>query len=605
MSTPGASRVKITVLPSGQELHIPDGPNLLEALQAYGLDVPTICGGMGTCGQCKVRFVTAAPTSTDEERALLSAEQIAQGWRLACRHCVASEATISLSPSQLGSIDSKSRLDIAPEVEEIDPGIYVHHLQASSSERDDQQADVERLSKMLGEQVAIPLRILRQLPAILRDNGPRVTAIAADDGVIDLLRTDQFQGVYGVALDVGTSTLAGYLFDLATGKQLAVAGCRNPQERFGADVISRIRHVQETGENGLEDLQTLVVGAVNELIELVARRAGVSIESIYKATIVGNPTMLHLLLGIDPSAIGHSPYVPVFRDGVSLRAQEVDLYVSPLARVELLPGISAYVGADVLAGMLSVDMGRRNSVELLLDIGTNGEIVLSTGSKLLTCSAAAGPAFEGGSITQGMSALDGAIEHVSLQGREVCCSVVGGKPARGICGSGLLNAVAGLRTAGLIDSSGRLQESGNPLSERIEGQGSKARFLLEDDEAPVYLTQQDIREFQLAKSAIRTGIEILIEEASISADKIERVFIGGAFGSSLQPESLLRVGLLPKVPQDSIVPVGNCAGQGAKLAMLNQREMQKLESLQQTVQHVELSSCESFQRRFVNHIRFP
>ena len=211
-----------------------------------------------------------------------------------------------------------------------------------------------------------------------------------------------------------------------------------------------------------------------------------------------------------------------------------------------------------------------------------------------------------GDVSKQLSeALDGAIEHVSVQGTEVRCSVIGDKDAVGICGSGLLDAIAGLRMVGLIDSSGRLQESGSPLSKRMQGQGSKARFLLADDDAPVQITQRDIREFQLAKSAIRTGIEILLEEASISIDKIDRVFIGGAFGSSLRPESLLRVGLLPRIPQDRIVPVGNCAGQGAKLALLNRKDMQRVETLQQRVQHVELSSCKTFQRRFVDHMGFP
>jgi len=597
-------KVKINVLPAGRELLIPQGENLFEALRAKGLSIPSTCNGAGTCGQCKVRFHRGAPAPKSEDQALLPVDEIEQGWRLSCRHQVTGETTITL-PIQRSNLVAKVQRDGPLEDGVVNSGVSVHSLELPSPARDDQHGDIHRLSTVLGKKVNVPLPILQKVPAILRNNNFKVTVIEVDGKVLDLLPNVQFKGIYGVAVDVGTTTLAGYLFDLSSGKQLGVAAAQNPQARFGADVISRIRHVDEKGEQGLKELQTLVLNTVKELIAKIACRTGIDTGAIYKATIVGNPTMLHLLLGINPSAIGQSPYIPVFCSGFSFPASEINLSISPLANVDILPAISAYVGADILAGMLTVNMGGKASIELLLDIGTNGEIVLAVGDKLFVCSTAAGPAFEGGSISQGMSALDGALDRVQIQDHELTCSVIGSKNAIGICGSGLLDAVAVLRRIGLIDASGRLRKTEHPLSSRIEEKGSKTRFLLANEKVPVYLAQRDIREFQLAKGAIRSGIEILMEQADVRKEELERVYIGGAFGSSLRAESLLRVGLLPPIPPDRIVSIGNCAGQGAKLALLDQKSNQKLEKLIEQTEYVELSSSNAFNQLFVKHMHFP
>jgi len=321
--------------------------------------------------------------------------------------------------------------------------------------------------------------------------------------------------------------------------------------------------------------------------------------------VVGNPTMLHLLLNVDPTAIANSPYAPVLRDGAALRANELGLAIAPLARVEILPAISGYVGADIVAGMLYANLGERETIELLLDIGTNGEIVLAVEERMFACATAAGPAFEGASISQGMSALDGAIHQVTVEDDKLACSVIGGKEARGICGSGLLDAVAELRAIGLIDKSGRLRRTKHPLSLRIEGKGAKARFLISSKDTSVYLTQKDIREFQLAKGAIRAGIEVMLERAEISVDDIDRILIGGAFGSSLRPESLLRVGLLPQINIEKIVSLGNSAGQGAKLALRDRKVTPRLQQLIEGTEYIELSFIKSFSSKFMKCMQFP
>ena len=591
---------KITILPEKKEVLLPVGENLLRALHEKGFDIPSPCNGAGTCGQCRVRFEQGAPPPTDGERRLLNSQEIEDGWRLSCLHKV--EGAAAIYPTvQTGELDTKAQVDSFLEVEDVDPGVSAHFLELSPPGRNDQRADFLRVQEGLGQELVAPLPILKKLPSILRGSGFSLTVVKDNDTILDIVPNDHSHAVYGVAIDIGTTTLACYLFDLVSGRQLAVAAGSNPQKTFGADVISRIGHVRKQ-KKGLEELQRLVVNALNELIARMARKVKIATSSIYKVTVVGNPTMLHLFLGLDPSGIDHSPYVPVIQDGLTTRAEEVGMAIAPFAKVEVLPGVSAYVGADIVAGMLYANLGMTDEVVLFLDVGTNGEIALAVGNEIFTCSAAAGPAFEGASISQGMSALDGAIYRVTLDGDELSCAVVGEKEARGICGSGLLDAVAVLRKIGLIDKTGRLRKTEHPLSSRIEGEGTRARFLLSDG---VYLTQKDIREFQLAKGAIRAGIDVLLEHAAVNFDDIDRVLVGGAFGSSLFPLSLLRTGLLPPISVEKIHFLGNSAGQGAKLVLLNHKNEEKLQQLNKRINYIELSFIKDFSQRFVSCMQFP
>jgi len=593
-------KAKLTIMPEKREILLPVGENLLIALRKEGLNILSLCNGAGTCGQCRVRFEQGAPTPTDGDRRFLNSQEIQDGWRLSCLHKVEGEAAIYLM-TQTGQLDAKAQKDSPLEEGEIDPGIDAHFLQLSPPGRDDQRADLLRLQERLGQELAVPLPVLKRLPSILRDNEFSLTVIKAEKEILNLLPNDHSHEIYGVAIDIGTTTIACYLFELVGGRQLAVAAGSNPQSAFGADVISRIGYVREQ-KKGSEELRRLVVDALNELITRMVQEMGIKRDAVYKVTVVGNPTMLHLFLGIDPLAIDHSPYVPVIQNGLTLRAEEVGLAVFPFARVEILPAVSAYVGSDIVAGILYADMGTKDAIELFLDIGTNGEVVLAVDKKIFACSTAAGPAFEGASIAQGMSALDGAIHQVTLEEDKLSCSVIGKKEARGICGSGLLDAVAVLREIGLIDRSGRLLRTEHPLSSQIEGEGTKVRFLLSDE---VYLTQKDIREFQLAKGAIRAGIEVMLEHASIGSDDIDRILVGGAFGSSLSPLSLLRTGLLPSIDVGRIISLGNSAGQGAKLVLRNRRNTQRLQQLIKRTNYIELSFIKEFSQKFITHMQFP
>jgi len=504
-----------------------------------------------------------------------------------------------------GVFDAKAQMDaVLPDIE-VAPRIESHYLQLAPPQREDQDADLSRLAAALGRGVVLPVPMLRKLPHILRDSEFALTVVHAGEDVLDLRPGDRTKEIYGVAIDVGTTTLAAYLLDLADGKQLAHRATGNPQAVAGGDVITRIRYVRRNGQPGLEELRDRVIAALNGLILEVVSQAEISETTIYEATIVGNPTMLHLLMGIDPSGIGRSPYVPVLREAMNIPAGEIGLRMAPFGKARILPAVSAYLGADVVAGLLYADVGASDRVELFLDIGTNGEIVLAIGDRLVACSAAAGPAFEGATIHQGMSALAGAIDHVSIDGADVRCSVIGDMDTIGICGSGLVDAVAELRRVELIDRSGRLQPMHQSLSSRIEGKGAERRFLLTDKESPVWITQKDIRGCQLAKGAMRAGVEAIFEHACIKSSDLDRVLIGGAFGCSLRPESLLRIGLLPPISPRKIFLLGNSAGQGAKIALCDRKAFERLRWIVERTEYVELSYSESFSRQFIDHIRFP
>ena len=600
----GSDYVEVTVYPEGRVLRADVGEDILSLLRRSNLWIESDCGGIGTCGKCKVQFISEAPPPSDPDCQLLTPHEIESGWRLSCIHRAEKPTTIYI-PVENGTPNAKVREDTPLGQSKTDTGIHIKTVPVSAPGLEDQRAHTTRLREALDEGVRFPITSLRRLANAIALRPSTVTVIEAGGKVLDVLAEASFHGAYGTAIDVGTTTLATYLFDLTSGRQVSVAASGNPQRSFGADVISRIAHVRRKGVAGLHELQHAVTADINRLIAELTSAAKISPQSIYKAMIVGNPTMLHLLLGIDPTGIDVSPYVPVFTDALRLDAQAVGLWIHPQGVVETLPAVSAYVGADIIAGIVYTELGEHKSNELFLDVGTNGEIVVASKGHMIACSTAAGPAFEGASIKQGMSALPGAIESVTIRDHEVNCVVIGGGAATGICGSGLLDAVAELQRIGLIDTTGRLRKTKSPLSAHIEGDNKDARFRLTEDQVPIYLNQQDIREFQLAKAAMRTGIESLLRHAHLSADSLDKVLVGGAFGAHLRREHLVRTGLLPRIPVDCIVTIGNSAGQGAKIALLNQQLLEKSRQVAAKIEYLELSGHSTFRDTYLDHISFP
>ncbi|TMF38552.1 MAG: DUF4445 domain-containing protein [Chloroflexi bacterium] len=600
-----ARKLEVTYLPFDRTTRVPPGTTVFSAAHWIGLPIDSTCGGRGTCGKCKVRVIRGRQDPETADHRQLRPQEIADGWRLSCQARIYEDMTCEVP--QLLRVPKAATMGLGRLVI-LDPNVRKVYLELSEPTMDDQRSDVARLKEALtteGHDMVAGVAVLRTLPTVFREAGFHVTAVLAGEHLVAVEPGDTTGECYGVAFDVGTTTLVGTLMNLRTGMAASVLSTLNGQAPFGADVISRISHGMN-GPGAIQELQEAVVTTMNTILDELYRESGVLPAQTYEAVVVGNVTMLHLLLGIDPTPLSMSPFTPAFMDQLSVEARELGLRIHPHGYVQTLPALGAYVGADIVAGVLATGIVREDKLRVFVDVGTNGEIVLGTAQRALATAAPAGPAFEGSQIKCGMRATVGAIEGVQL-GDRVELQVIGGDvPAEGICGSGLVDAVAQLLLAGLLDHSGRLRTrgdvAGHPLADRlIEIDGVRA-FLLADG---VYLTQRDIRELQFAKGSIATGIKVLMDILGVKAADLDQVLLGGSFGSYLNPESAKIIGLVPPVDVDRIIAVGNSAGEGAKIALLSYRERQVAFELPSRIEYVELSGRSDFNDSFVSVLGFP
>jgi uncharacterized 2Fe-2S/4Fe-4S cluster protein (DUF4445 family) len=598
-------KLEVTYLPFDRSTRVPPGTTVFSAAHWIGLPIDSTCGGRGTCGKCKVRILGAATEITDADHRELRQDEIANGWRLSCQAHVHEDLTCEVP--QLLRVPKAATMGLGRLVI-LDPNVRKVYLELEPPTLHDQRSDVTRLRDALeaeGHDMTAEVAVLRSLPSVLRGAEFKVTAVLAGERLVAVEPGDTTGECYGIAFDVGTTTLVGTLMNLRTGMAAAVSSTLNGQAPFGADVISRISHAMNGGDAVLE-LQAAVLQTMNEIIARLYAEAGVSADRTYEAVVVGNVTMLHLLLGVDPAPIAVMPFTPAFMEPVTVASSEVGLDIHPHGYLQTLPALGAYVGSDIVAGVLATGLAREDKLRIFVDVGTNGEIVIGSTQRSLATAAPAGPAFEGSQIKCGMRATDGAIEGVSL-GDRVELQVIGGdaKPA-GICGSGLVDAVAQLLLSGLLDHSGRMKSredaGSHPLADRlIEVEGVRAFLLAEG----VYLTQRDVRELQFAKGSIATGIKVLMDILGVSTGDVDEVFLGGSFGSYLNPESAKIIGLVPPVDVDRIIAVGNSAGEGAKIALLSYRERQVAFELPSRLEYVELSGRTDFNDSFVSVLQFP
>lgn len=601
---------QITFLPGGRIVELEAGETLLEAAQRGGLQPAGDCGGRGTCGKCRMRILDGPRETADEsENKHLPRDEQEQGWVLGCRRTAPGDLTVELPPWA----DVHHRKQDLPGTAtnlEADAGIEKVFLQLDKPSVSDQRPDLERLQDGLDRgDLSMTLRELKTLPDLLRRSSFAATAVVEKQSIITVEEGDTREHIYGVAFDIGTTTIMGALLDLRKAEPLALASATNPQGVYGADVISRINYAAR-GPRERAELQDRVIGAVNAIIDSLLEQAELEHNNIYKVVAAGNTTMSHLFLGIDPAHLAPAPFVPAFNRPPVVEAAALGLQVNPAARVTFLPGIAGYVGSDTVAVILATGLDQGESNRLAIDIGTNGELVLASRGKLLSCSTAAGPAFEGAQIYQGMRAAPGAIEAVSWQGKSLKVETIDEKPATGICGSGLLDAVAALLQGGILEGSGRFR---HPLPAdrgilRRNSRGSLEYALITSSPAAggrdIVLTQGDVRELQLAKGAIRAGIEILLREGGITAADLDEVLLAGAFGSYLRKESALEIGLLPPLPPEKIRAVGNAAGEGCKMALTSRKDRQRANRIARATGHIELSGRKDFQDLFVSAMLF-
>ena len=600
------SEVTVTVLPAEEELTVAKESNLLQILHERDYPILSSCGGEGVCGSCRVKITENTPPPTHSERVLIPKDELDRDIRLACQTTIETDLTVELlRTSSLGKF--KAALDSRTSGITPDSGIEGKDIQLSPPSKADQRADTERIEDEFEKEVRFSLSTLRKISTALRENDFRVNVIVEDRiNLLDVRDRKDSSDPCGIAFDIGTTTIAGYLVNLASGEQIDVMSKGNPQQNLGSDVISRIKYARKNDE-GLDKLQHSVLSAMNEIIRGLTERNSVDSDDIYKSTVVGNPTMIHLFAGIDPTNIDHAPFIPVLKNLHVLEGSDLDLNINESGRISLLPALSGYVGSDILSGILYTEMHKSSQLQLLIDIGTNGEIVLGSENEMLACSTAAGPAFEGANISYGMPAGEGAIAHVTVDGGEVDLEVLGreGVP-KGLCGSGIVDAVGELLTAQIIASNGNLKpDNSSPLTSRVINRDGKLAFLLADSENPIFLNQRDIREIQLAKGALRAGIEVLLEEMGATIEDVGQIFLAEAFGNYLSKPNVLRLGAIPHVKTDKIVSVGNSAGEGAKMTLINRHFEEEIRNISRNITHVELSYHSKFSDYFTSSLRFP
>lgn len=590
--------VRIRVVPFERILEGQEGENLFSVFQREAIPLESYCGGMGSCGKCVVRVLEGKVTPlTVLEREHLG-KRGEEGFRLACQVVVLGDVSCDVSPS----------LQTASFVLLGDEGERVHEFGDSPIQRKvvlfrkPSLFSVTSLKEELAREIPIPSfsRPALQDLSLLGGRDEVVLEAIWDEREVFALFSPPEEEFLGIAFDLGTTTVACALVDLASQRVLAQEGVLNRQVRFGADVISRLRAIQDALEN-LKTLQRDVLETMNELVETLCRRGGWRRDRIFAVTVAGNTIMEHLFLGLSPLSVGVAPFVPVLREGYLLRAKDVGLLVHPEASVYVLPCVAGYVGGDVVGGIGALKVHETEKVTLYIDIGTNGEIVLISRGRILACGTAAGPAFEGAGIRFGMRASQGAISAVSFENGEVIMTTIGDLPPQGICGTGLIDIMAGLLKEHLLSPTGRFQER-PPWSRRFEKEGKDKRFVLSRDPY-IYLTQRDVEKLQLALAAMRAGRSILLREAGLEEKDIEEVVLAGAFGSFIRPESAKRIGLIPEDTPTRFV--GNAALLGAQGALLSRNFRKTLEHLARRVEYIELSARRDFEEAFCEGLVLP
>lgn len=609
---------KITFQSEDYCLSVDEGTSVKEAIISAGLDFDFPCGGRGSCGKCRIKILNRTIPPTEKETKYLLDSELKAGIHLACDTEIHDNIIVELNSEKkvLHNILESSvqrNFNIYPLLKKIYVKVKLPSLES-------QKSDYNRLKETLllqnlnCENVKIKMPVLEVLPTILREEKHDVTVILNKDEIIGIERGDTRKNMLGVAFDIGTTTIVVYLLDLVTGKELATSSALNPQIKFGADVISRITYANQN-KDGIKTMQSALLKVLNRLIGDTLEKSDKTRDDVYAITIVGNTCIHHLFLGLTPKYIAAAPYVPVITEAINLSAQELSLNINPCGRVFVLPNIAGFVGADTTAVILATEIDKSEDIKLAIDIGTNGEMVLGYCDKLVACSTAAGPAFEGAQISSGMRGASGAIDHVYFN-QKLSYTVIDGKKPQGICGSGLLDTIAGLVELGIINKRGKLlspDEITNPAAKEfvkyiINHETGNAFLLVPETQTahgiPIMITQEDITALQLAKGAISAGIKILIDECDVTFDDIKEVLLAGAFGNYMNPRSACAIGLIPKELEDKVKMVGNAAGTGSKLALISRREYERCNNIADSTKYIELSAKKSFKKAFAKGMHF-
>jgi uncharacterized 2Fe-2S/4Fe-4S cluster protein (DUF4445 family) len=568
-----------------------DGETLFQAARRHGVRIVGACGGRGTCGSCMVR-VSAGEVEGETEAG--------KKWARACQLKPHSDCTVQIAPRSLARV---ARADIesdSAEILAVDALLTGHDVAVEEATLNDTAADLDRVLRDLGiGEPRIDIAAARQLPAALRKHHWATRVQLRRDGTAAEIVGFSPSGsrLLGLAVDLGTTNAAAFLIDLQSGARLASLGIENPQTAWGGDLISRINYaIQTTG--GAEELRQSAVEALNALAHDLAHAVGAPVTDIADMAICGNTAMHHLLTGLPVRQLGRAPFVAVVREAMDIKARDLGINIAPGASVHLVANVGGFVGGDHVTALLATrERWQDARVSLVMDIGTNTEISLIHNGRILSASCPSGPALEGGHISSGMRAADGAIERVSAENGRLKLGVIGNKEPVGVCGSGVLDAIAALRDLGLLNDGGRLV---GPHPDLGEIDGKRAAIL-----APgVAFSQADVRAVQLAKAAIRTGVGLLLAEIGLEESDIDRFIIAGAFGAYISVESGVAIGLFPDLPRERFEQVGNAAGAGIRQMLVSASARRAAAALAARCEYIELSTRSAFQRNFMHHIGF-
>jgi uncharacterized 2Fe-2S/4Fe-4S cluster protein (DUF4445 family) len=574
-----------------------DGQSILECGRRLNVDIVSICGGMGTCGKCRVRVVSGRVNEhSPEEDSGMSVQDLDQNYRLACRTRPIDDVRIYIPPESL-TAPQRTQVEGLELEFEPDPPFRILDVQLRPPTLGNPEADEMNLIASLDEQHGVSMRkidlgVLQMLSPAIRDSAWKVRVALRDNEIVAVGSTESRW--LGLAVDIGTTKIAAYLVDVASGRTLASKGLMNPQISYGEDVVSRITAASKSPESAA-NFQTMLVDALNAAVDSLCGKTGARRDHIAEAVIVGNTAMHHLFLKLPVKQLGMAPYVPALRSAIDIKARDLGLLIAPGGYIHLLPNIAGYVGADHVAMLLGTDVTSSNGIVLAIDIGTNTEICLINRGRLSSVSCASGPAFEGAHIKNGMRAAPGAIEHVILKGQRLEIQTIGGISPIGICGSGLLDVVAQMRLNDALDASGKIQA--HPLVRNIQGMNEFVVSVLPDRD-DISVTQKDIRELQMAKAAIRLGIVALLEAEDLCEEDIGEVVIAGAFGTFIDIESAVTIGMLPPLPLERFKQVGNAAGTGARMALVSHRRRIEARQIAERNHYIELGSIPGFNRKF-------
>jgi len=608
----------IIFLPYGRRLKASKGKTLLDAALDAGVKIQSFCGGRGLCGRCRIVVRSGgenlSPPSEAEKR-ILSEDELSGGLRLACQAEIVSSGEV-LVEVPVESQAYKQRL-VAGGLEtpvQLKPAVRRLVVEVRRSTLEDAESDVEvlleALERKIGDRPTVSYEALKRVPYAIREGDWTVTVVLwMDKEIISIEPGRPNEVPYGLAVDVGTTKLAAFLVDLESGKTVATASDMNPQTSYGEDVISRISYIME-GEGNLERLHRTVVDGVNVLLREACKAVGIEPSMVYDMTVVGNTAMHHIFLGISPKYVALSPYPAVVRSPVDVKAKDLGVELNIGAYVHALPVIAGFVGADAVAGILATGIHESDEISMLIDIGTNTEIVLGSKERLAACSCASGPAFEGAHITHGIRAVEGAIERIWIDPEtlEPAYKTIGDVKPRGICGSAIVDAVAEMFKTGIIGVNGSFRSEVE--APRVRCDGGTMEFVVAWKEETstgkdIVVTQSDVREVQLAKAAIYTGTSILMKRMGIEPLEVEKVFIAGAFGNYIDPESAQIIGMYPEIPLDRVQFVGNAAGSGARMALLSTDVRRLAEDVAKRVRYLELGADPDFQKEFLKATHLP